>query len=119
MHMQQYHAECGATAACTLRLTQNQPDDEDWIVLQDAWFGGFKNAEALWSRRQDKAGKTFSTSIVKTHHAKFPKEFVLQQMKGKKRGEHVALHYIGGTAFVAIGYVQVQLQENCTCNYNT
>ena len=32
MHMLQYHAECGATAACTLRLTKNQSDDEDWIV---------------------------------------------------------------------------------------
>ena len=102
-----YH-EFGATVACTMRLTQNQPDDEDWVILQDAWFGGFKNTAALWDRRKDKASKTYATSIVKTSHAKFPKQWILDKMKGKKRGEHVMLWAENpgtpGTAFMAVGY---------------
>ena len=102
-----YHREHGATVSCSMRLTANQPDNEDWVVLQDAWFGGFKNTSALWNRRIGKAGQTYCTSIVKTNHSRFPKQWILNKMAKKKRGTHVALWALNpdtNICFLAIGY---------------
>ena len=80
--------ELGATAACTVRLTelchQEQHSPKD-LVMGDAWFGSVKAATELAKRN--------SASIlqVKTNHKLFPKDYIDKALEDALGGTHIVL----------------------------
>jgi Transposase IS4 len=102
MRVGKYCDSLGATAACTLRLTELPlPLDGDGSsgIMGDAWFGSVKAATAL-SKKGYKA-----ILQVKTGHGLFPKKFIDEALKDAPGGVWIVLESVNqDVPLVAIGY---------------
>ena len=80
--------ELGATAACTVRLTeichQEQYSSKD-LVMGDAWFGSVKAATELAKRN------SAAFLQVKTNHKLFPKDYINDALEDAPGGTHIVL----------------------------
>ena len=97
----EYVKELGATAACSLRIT------EYWrgtgrIVVGDSWFGSVKTCTELW-----KTNGLYSIMIVKTAHKLFPREMLRSQKLD--RGQWTStLANIDGLEVTATRFIDLQ-----------
>ncbi len=99
-----YNSMIGATAGCTLRLTEEtiaeDYENERHVVHGDAWFGSIKTASEL-------AIQGFECMLqVKQYHALYPKDFIEEALRDAAGG--VAI-YLEGMApnkvpLIVIGY---------------
>jgi hypothetical protein len=100
MRNHEYVRTFGATAACTLRLSELclNPDTNSGI-MGDAWFGSVKAAVAL-------AKKGYRAILqVKTGHGLFPKSFIEETLKDAPGGVWIVLEAThDGVPLLAIGY---------------
>jgi hypothetical protein len=100
MRAGEYCNTFGATAVCTLRLSELsiEPNTNSGI-MGDAWFGSVKAAVAL-------ANKGYKAILqVKTGHALFPKSFIEELLKDAPGGVWIVMESTHqGVPFVALGY---------------
>jgi hypothetical protein len=96
----EYCDTLGATAACTLQLTELALDgNSECGIMGDAWFGSVKAAVAL-SKKGYK-----SILPVKTGHGLFPKNFIDDTLKDAPGGVWIILESIHQQVpLLAIGY---------------
>jgi hypothetical protein len=96
----EYCDTLGATAACTLRLTELALDgNSECGIMGDAWFGSVKAAVAL-SKKGYK-----SILQVKTGHGLFPKKFIDDTLKDAPGGVWIVLESVHQQVpLLAIGY---------------
>ena len=80
--------ELGATAACTVRVTelchQEQYSPKD-LVMGDAWFGSVKAATELAKRN------SAAFLQVKTNHKLYPKDYINEALEDAPGGTHIVL----------------------------
>ena len=94
--------DLGATAACTVRLTEEchqQEHSTKDLVMGDAWFGSVKAATEL--------AKRHSASIlqVKTNSKLFPKDYISKALENAPGGTHIVMKATHQEVpLVAIGY---------------
>ena len=100
MRLGQYCDTLGATAACTLRLSEMSIESNtDSGIMGDAWFGSVKAATAL-------ALKGYKAILqVKTGHGLYPKAFIEEALKDAPGGVWIVMESTHqGVPLVAIGY---------------
>jgi hypothetical protein len=100
MRQGKYCDTLGATAACTLRLSELSIDgNTDSGIMGDAWFGSVKAATAL-AKKGCKA-----ILQVKTGHGLYPKAFIEEALKDAPGGVWIVLESTHlNVPLVAIGY---------------
>ena len=107
MRDSEHHRELGATAACTVRLSEvckqrnDLVDDDNTLVMKgDSWFGSVKAAANLAQRGIE------CILQIKTGHSFYPKAFVEDALKDAPGGVHIVLkgRHPNGHTLYAIGY---------------
>ena len=108
MSQKEYHAELGATTACTLRLTKPY-HTSGRVVYADSWFGSVKTCLELKKRG------LHSTVVVKTAHKFYPK-LLLQDKGDLAVGEHHSM-LLKDSELLAVQYrdkKEKQLLSSCS-----
>ena len=101
MQSQRYHQALGATAACTVRLSEEMAQSELTCGLKgDSWFGSVKSCNELSLR-----GKV-GVFVVKTSTSLYPKKFIEATLADCPGGCHIVLEgtHPSGQQLIAMGY---------------
>ena len=96
-----YVAEFGATAACSVRIT------EPWkgsgrIVVGDSWFGSVKTCKQLWEKNG-----LYANMLVKTAHKDYPR-FMLRDQKLERGQWASATTKVFGKEMMATRFIDLQ-----------
>jgi len=111
MRQAAYSVELGGTAGCVVCLVEkskcenNDPDQgRQELYLGDSWFASVACTVELWRHYSVQF-----LGVVKTNHARFPKEFIETTMKNWLAGSHIVLE---GSASEGVDLLSVEYKYN-------